>query len=276
MSGGIIWLASYPKSGNTWLRAFLANLFTGAEQPFEIDRLSDFTMSDMRAGYFEEVARRPIAQIEAPDLNRLRPEVHRYLASRQPHTVFVKTHHAIGQVDEVATITPEVTEGAIYIVRNPLDVVVSYARHVGLELDAAIEALNWEKNYLESRGRIVFQFLSSWSEHVKSWTTAPGLTPHVMRYEDMLDDPTAAFAALVEFLGLTPEDEELQRAIRFCAFTELEAQERKSGFRESSGTSEAFFRQGRQGAWREVLTPAQVDSIVQAHAEIMAQFDYLP
>ncbi len=276
MSAGIIWLASYPKSGNTWLRAFLANLFSGADEPFDVNRLADFTLSDMRAGYYEEVAHRPIGGIEAREVNRLRPEVHRYLASQRPDTVFVMTHHAIGHVDDVATITPEVTEGAIYIVRNPLDLVISYADHTGLTLDDAIDAINRPDNFLDSQGRVVFQYLSSWSEHVKSWTTAPGLTHHLMRYEDMLDDAALTFGALAGFLGLSVEAEIMERAIRFSAFAELKKQEKAGGFRERSARAEAFFREGRQGVWREVLTPAQVDRLVEAHGETMARYGYLP
>ena len=93
--GAILWLASYPKSGNTWLRAFLANMLTGAETPFPINQLSDFTASDLRAGYFEEVAQRPLVEMGDAVLHALRPRVHRYLAELRPDTTFVKTHNAL-------------------------------------------------------------------------------------------------------------------------------------------------------------------------------------
>ena len=273
---GILWLASYPKSGNTWLRAFLANLFTGAAEPFDINKLSDFTYSDMRAGYFEAVARQPISNLDADEINRLRPRVHKYLAEQSPDTVFVKTHHAIGDVNGIDTITSDLTEGAIYVVRNPFDVVVSFAKHMAVDFDTAIEALNDRNNYSATHGRLVFQYLSSWSEHVKSWTRAPGLTRHVMRYEHMLEDPKTAFGALGPFFGVEIAPERLETSIRFSSFGELKAQEEAKGFRERSAVTESFFRQGQQGGWRDLLNAAQIERIVEAHGEIMEEFGYLP
>lgn len=276
MNGGIIWLASYPKSGNTWLRAFLANLFSGGETPFDINRLADFTMSDMRAVYFEAVAKRPFAEIDADSLNRLRPAVHRYLAQSRPHNVFVKTHHAIGRVGEVPTITAEVTAGAIYVIRNPLDVAVSFAHHMNLDLDTAIATMNREENYLETGGRIAAQFISSWRNHVTSWTQAPGLTRQVLRYEDMLDRPRRSFGEVVRFLGVETTPQQLKRAVRFASFDELKAQESKHGFRERSAVAPAFFREGRKDVWRRRLTSAQVDAVVQANEAVMGEYGYLP
>jgi len=276
MSSGIIWLASYPKSGNTWLRAFLANLFSGAEAPFDINKLSDFTMSDMRALYFEAVAKRPFDEIDADSLNRLRPAVHRYLAQSRPHNVFVKTHHAIGRAGDVPTITAEVTAGAIYVVRNPLDVAVSFAHHMNLDLDAAITAMNSEENFLPTGGRIAAQYISSWRNHVRSWTQAPGLTLQVLRYEDMLERPQQSFGAVARFLSVDTTAQRLKRAIRFSSFRELQAQEAKRGFRERSAVAPAFFREGRKDAWRQRLSPAQIDAIVSANQEVMAEYGYLP
>ena len=273
---GIIWLASYPKSGNTWLRMFLANFITNGTKPFDINRLSDFTFSDMRAGYFEEVAKRPIAELDDKELNLLRPKVHRFLANRTAHTMFVKTHHAVGMISDIPTITPDVTAGAIYIVRNPLDVVISYAHHMAADIDTTIEAMGRHDNYALTAGRIVFQYLSSWNDHVKSWTTAPGLTHHVMRYEDMLDAPNETFGDLIGFLDMESTPERIERAIRFSSFDEMQKQEKAKGFREGSQVADAFFRQGNLGGWRDTLTPAQVDAIVERHGEEMAKYGYLP
>lgn len=273
---GIVWLASYPKSGNTWLRAFLANIFSGSDQPFDINRLSDFTFSDMRANYFEKVAQRPIAELSEMELNRLRPQVHRHLANRTPHTILVKTHHSIGMIHDIPTITRDVTAGAVYLVRNPLDVVISYANHMAKDIDATIRVMNDRASISLTTGWIVVQYVSSWSAHVKSWTTAPGLTHHVMRYEDMHDSTTETFRELIEFLTIETTEEQLQRAIRFASFGELQKQEQTKGFRERSQVSEAFFRQGQHGAWRHVLSAAQVDAIVGAHGEMMAKYGYLP
>ena len=274
--GAILWLASYPKSGNTWLRAFLANMLTGAETPFPINQLSDFTASDLRAGYFEEVAQRPLAEMGDAVLHALRPRVHRYLAELRPDTTLVKTHNALIAYDGVSTITPEVTVGAIYLMRNPLDVAVSYSRHLGLSLEEAVAAICHHDNHTVTAGRTVFQILGTWQSHVMSWVQAPGLTIHVARYEDLLDAPEKSFGKIARFLGLRPTPEQLDQAIRFASFEELKAQEERDGFRERSPRNPSFFRQGRRDGWREMLSTAQVERIVEINRVAMERFGYLP
>ena len=273
--GSILWLASYPKSGNTWLRAFLANFLTGAKTPFPINELSDFTASDIRAGYWEEVAQRPLHEMDDAALHQLRPRVHRYLAELRPDTTLVKTHNALITYDGIPTITPEVTAGAIYVVRNPLDVVVSFSHHQGVTIEDAVSQICDTNNHMVTAGRSVFQILGTWQNHVFSWLQAPGLTVHLVRYEDLLADPQRHFGIIAGFLGLKPSQEELARAIRFASFRKLKDQEESNGFRERSPRNPSFFREGRRDGWREVLSPEQVERIVEANRVGMTRFGYL-
>lgn len=272
---GILWLASYPKSGNTWLRIFLANLFANPERPFDINALGQLFYGEMSADLYERVAGTPLAALDDAALHRLRPEVHRLIAGLRPDTVFVKTHNAIALRDGIATVTPEVTAGAIYVVRNPLDVAVSYADHYGLAIADAVEALCAAENRVTTQPGAVFQHLGDWSSHVVSWSDAPGLRCHVVRYEDLLDDPQAGFGAVAEFLGVDAPRARLRRAIRFSAFAEVSKQERRHGFRERSRSSKAFFRAGRSEQWRRALGPAEVERLTQAHGTVMRRFGYL-
>ena len=273
---GILWLASYPKSGNTWLRAFLGNIFNNDKVPIDINRLGVYTFGEMSPDLYERVSGRRIATMTDRELHLLRPEVHRMLSGLRPDTVIVKTHCAIAVQDEVPTVTPEVTAGAIYIVRNPLDLVLSYADHYGLTTGQAIEAINSWHNRVETSPGAVGQFLCDWSNHVQSWTEAPGLKLHLVRYEDLLDDPQKHFTAVLDFMGLEVTKQRLNRSIKFSALPELQRQERQRGFREKSRTAEKFFRQGQAGAWREVLSQAEVDAVVAAHEPMMRRYGYLP
>ena len=109
-----------------------------------------------------------------------------------------------------------------------------------------------------------------------SWTRAPGLEPLVLRYEDLLNRPNEAFGAVARFLKLADEPERLDKAIRFSAFDELAGQERAETFGElPMGAPGAFFRAGKADTWREVLSPAQVERLVEANRDVMAQFGYL-
>ena len=108
-------------------------------------------------------------------------------------------------LDDVPTINPEATAGAIYIVRNPLDVVVSYANQYDVSHDRAIKSFGSEGTIVPNHGPLVVQYLGNWSDHVRSWLDAPGLKPHLIRYEDMARKPDKAFRGVIKFLGLPLE-----------------------------------------------------------------------
>ena len=139
--------------------------------------------------------------------------------------MFVKTHNASLLVEGVPLMTPEVTAGAIYIVRDPRDIAVSYSRHLGRSLDATIAFMADPEAATGGTDVKVYERLSSWSIHVHFWTRNPNPLLHVIRYDDMLAAPEATFARVVRFLGEEPPADRLARAIRFSAFDELRRQE---------------------------------------------------
>jgi hypothetical protein len=274
---GILWLASYPKSGNTWLRAFLHNLMRNATQPIEPNRLNELTLGDGMARFFAPHARgRATIDMAAEDIAALRAAVQRDLAATSPDTVFVKTHNWLGLDHGHPCIDMSLTAGAIYVVRNPLDVAPSLADHFGITLDQAIAQMaDANARTLNLKHRVP-DVMSSWSNHVRSWTGKrnPGL--HVMRYEDMAAKPLTAFTQLTRFLGLPASQERIDRAIRFSSFATLKKLESGLGFVERSSHSRAFFRQGEAGGWRRILSAAQVQRLCTDHREQMQAFGYWP
>lgn len=110
---------------------------------------------------------------------------------------------------------------------------------------------------------------------MNSWVSAPGLKVHVIRYEDMLADPVSIFGSVCRFMGLSDDEEEIARAVQNSRFEVVQLQEQKNGFREAFAKGRSFFRKGQAGGWREVLTPAQVDKIVDSHYETMKRFGYI-
>jgi Sulfotransferase domain len=274
--GKIIWLASYPKSGNTWLRAFLHNLFRRPDAAYDINRLIDFCTSESAIGWYHEVGKRPVAELSRAEIAQLRPAVHARLTEIFPDNVFVKTHNALVEESGVPMITMAHTAGAIYVVRNPLDVCISFADHYARTIDQAIEDLNRPGMMTDVISTHVPEVFGSWSENVESWTARPSPALHVMRYEDMLAEPERTFGAVTRFLGLNTSTERLRHAIELSSFDKLRQQEEQRGFKERSTASERFFRVGRAGQWRTKLTPAQVEAVVRVHEKQMRRFGYLP
>jgi hypothetical protein len=175
-------------------------------------------------------------------------------------------------------IRPGSCPGVLYILRNPLDVAPSAANHWAESLDSTIERMNTPREAILRENRAsdqVRQTLLDWSSHVLSWVDAKGLRVHVVRYEDLLEEPLAHFAAAARFLGLGFDDASLRAAIEASRFEELARQESSSGFRERPRRAQRFFRCGRAGAWREVLNADQVQRIVGMHGPTMRRFGYL-
>lgn len=275
--GKILWLASYPRSGNTWLRAFLHNLLRNTDAPYDINRLQDFTLIDSDARWYRMLDPRPPTELTKEEVATLRPRAHAAMTAAFPDTVFVKTHNAMVEDRGTAMITLEHTAGAIYVVRNPLDVAVSYGRHYGVSLEDAVAAMNRPGNQsVANQENFVYELHGSWSENVRSWTATPNPALHVVRYEDMSSCPQAAFGAIAGFLGLRVTPDRIARAIDHSSFAVLEDQERRKGFRERSKKSNRFFDSGRVGRGKEILPPALVEELAITHREQMERFGYGP
>jgi hypothetical protein len=273
---GIIWLASYPKSGNTWLRSFLHNFLRAADRSHDINRLTDLTAGESMTELYR--AQDPLLDEHYTDdrVRQLRPLVHRAISQRSPDTVLVKTHNALAEIDGAPLISLDVTAGAIYVVRNPLDVAISFSHHNRTTVDNIIEFMNTKAAATVSNATNVYEFYDTWSGHVASWTATSSPTLHVMRYEDMLASPLKSFGGVVKFLGIEAPRQRIEKAIRLSSFQVLKEQERRQGFRERPRAMEAFFREGKAGQWKKVLSNEQIAAIVSAHREQMERFGYVP
>ncbi len=275
---GIYWLASYPKSGNTWLRTFLKNLQEDGHEPVNINELKTGQIASSR-GWLDEILGFDSADLDADEVDRLRPEVYRW-SLRDDEIGYHKIHDAYTLTrDGEPLVGREATLGALYLVRNPLDVAPSFANHNNSTIDAAIERMGTSTAELARVGNglkhQVRQKLLSWSEHVLSWVDAPDLNVLVVRYEDMLAAPVATFTKAVTFLGFPDDPVRIEKAIRFSDFNILAAQEREQGFKEKPPKTEYFFRQGKSSDWRDTLSPVQIERIIAEHGEVMARFGYL-
>jgi len=119
------------------------------------------------------------------------------------------------------------------------------------------------------------QKIGTWSDHVLSWTRAPGISVHVIRYEDMKYSSLSTFIAATQFAGLDFTADAIETALKKCDFNELQKQEKEKGFKERPLGTPSFFRKGEPGSWREQLTPEQAQQIIKDHSIVMKQFGYL-
>jgi sulfotransferase family protein len=273
--GKIVWLASYPKSGNTWLRAFLHGLLTDAKGGVELDRITELALVDSAAGWYRPEIGRPPGDWTIDEVGRARAKALERMANSRTGLHFIKTHNARISDRYGPLIPREHTAAAIYLLRNPLDVAISYSHHLGWSIEETIALMNHPGAGTPNTSTNVFQLLRSWSQHVESWIAGAMPRPHILRYEDMLENPEGSFGAVLRFLGLQPPPERLARAIELCRFEALRQREDRHGFKERSGFAQRFFREGRAGQWRDILSEGQIRRIVDAHRGAMERFGYL-
>ncbi len=288
-----IWLASYPKSGNTWFRMLVANLCAGRNTPVDINNLPIRDGIASARGPFEYLLRIDSGLLTHDEIDCLRPRVYEMLAqgaaddeydqqADAPSIRYVKVHDAytLTSKGEPLLAGARGASGAIVIVRDPRDVASSLAHHNHTSIDDAVAQMNDanaqlcaqpDRQYPQLR-----QKLLHWSGHVASWLDQSDIPLHLIRYEELTADPHGVLRGALDFAGQSATDEDVERAVRAADFSQLQAQERECGFSEllKPHLGGTFFRRGESGAWREELTPAQAARIERAHKVMMQRLGY--
>jgi aryl sulfotransferase len=277
---GLSLLCSYPKSGNTWLRAVLAEI-AGGEGSLQLRDGLPFKVLPSRC-HFDDLMGIDSSDLAVAEIDAARAAYCRAVADSQSLPRIWKIHDCFypPQPDMAPPFPPDALAAVVYIVRDPRDVAVSFAHHLNKSVDETIARMADETMRM-ALGRAALreqlpQYLSTWSDHVESWLDAPGLNLYLMRYEDMLARPAEVFGKAVRFLGFDCDDVKLERALAACRFDVLQAREAQEGFRERPRDAEKFFRRGIAGGWRDSLTVEQEQCIVERHGRVMRRLGYLP
>lgn len=274
----IVWLASYPKSGNTWLRALLCNLIADAGRPLSINEFWRYAADDSKPDWYQPYCGgRAPGELSALETAALRSLVQRdIVTSTGDAQVLVKTHSFFGALEGYPLQARQLTAAAVYLIRNPLDVVPSMADHFGIGIEEAVDFLANDMTGTPGDEANVASVLCSWSTHVRSWCLSGLGNLCVLRYEDLLERGPATVAGVARFLGYSDDLSRVKRAIRYSSIEELRRQEVTTGFTERSPNSRLFFSHGLTKRPRQSLSSEQVRKIVAAHRPLMAQFGYLP
>jgi aryl sulfotransferase len=261
----IDWLASYMKSGNTFLRLLLTAYKRGV-----ID-LQDrpIVEADVQPYTHQLVAPAPLTQLTAAEKLYFRSAALLHFMTRSTGQCILKTHSANIRVGDNQIIPQALTNKRILIVRDPRDVAISKANHMSTNIDKSIQLLN-EKGYgLDPEGGAP-SIVSSWSAHTLSWYQVADL---VVKYEDMVSDTHAVLRQVLQVLNWDINEDKINDAVNACQFANLQKQEQQKGFIEAvEGTQ--FFKVGRSGYWREILTAEQANQIIDDHAEVMELLGY--
>ena len=256
----IIWLASYPKSGNTWLRSLLSAYYYSKNGNFNFELLKNIDVYPQQK-YFD-------VKIDKPgEINSYWDISQEKIISKKKIKI-LKTHNSLLELNGKNFTKPQYTLGIIYIVRDPRNVITSLKNHYDLDYEQSLDFMLNEKKYIydirEKNDYADFHFLSSWSNHYKSWINNNLFKKMVIKYEDLENDTFKTLKNLIIYINSLFEVNEeineikINNCIKTTNFEILKNKEKKEGFSENVYSEKTkkkidFFHLGSKNKWREVV-----------------------
>ena len=271
-----IFLASYPKSGNTWLRAIILS----ALQQKNIINIKDLSkirlLSDkMNFTSFKNKIYEKKGLIDYDWMSKNIILCQKKLNENTKYNFFFKTH----SVRHKSFTNETVNAGFIYIVRDPRDVVVSLSNFLGINLDEAINQVVFNKQ-LMTNANGARELVSNWELNIKSWLEYKTVPCLFIRYEDLLIKPNNIIFKIIAFINIITNKnilnnkKNIDKIIKNTNFKILQSQEISNGFNEASKHSK-FFRSGTLNQWKGILSNTQVEIIDNNLQPLMKYFNYI-
>ncbi len=277
----IIWLASYPKSGNTWVRVFLSSLIASTDNV----SINDLIIEQFPQRYNFESLTENISDVSEFVKNCIHAQTKINLDNK---VKIFKTHNAFWKSGEHYFTDTNNTLGCIYIVRDPRNVITSIKNHYNK--DTFSKALEFIKNEKQLLGDLkdskletdLPTVISSWKNHYNSWKKIK--TNYLLiKYENLLNKPEEEFFKITDFLeklsNFKFKKDDIIKSIKATSFDNLKNQERKKGFKEASkdkfGNPIKFFNLGPENNWKKILDPIIAKEIEVNFEHEMKELGYL-
>ena len=283
----IFWIASYPKSGNTWIRTLLSAYYFSSDGVFQENLIKNIGQFPEKR-HFKDFN---YDQKIVTDTTKLWVRAQEKI-NLEKKLIFFKTHNAFGNVNGNSFTDQNNSVGAVYIVRDPRNVITSLKNHYELDDNKAYSWMCNEKNYLydvdnfAEDGYSDFQFIGSWSTNYKSWKIQKKIPIKIIKYEDLLNQTYFVIKDLLEFINsLTKNEskvnkEKLKKAVNSTLFEKLKDNEEKEGFSEAVMSKKekkkiSFFNLGPKNDWTKILDKNLTEKIEQAFEESMKDLNYI-
>ena len=275
----IIWIASYPKSGNTWIRSLLSSYLFSENGKFSfelLENIKQFTLKDLpknlpkRTNYQDLVTKRWISNQQFINKDH---KIH-----------FLKTHNAICTINGNKFTDEFNTKAAIYVVRDPRNIISSLTHHYELSLNEAYDFLLNKRKIIFPVKDKEFNFLSDWAGHYNSWKNINFCSIKIVKYEDLINNTKDIFISILDFLSkfmnLRIDQDKILNAIDTTKFENLSKMEDKGTFNESAVSLKTnkkikFFNLGKKNDWRLSLDKKMIKGIETNFKPEMLELKYL-
>ena len=262
----IFWIASYPKSGNTWLRTLLSTYYYSSDGVYDEKLLKNIDQFPTKKYLLDFEYNNKIIGDTCKHWIRSQEKINIDKKLR-----FLKTHNAFGKVNNFDFTNSENSIGCLYIVRDPRNVFTSVKNHYELETDKAIKWMTNEKQFIydvqnfDDVGFSDFQFISSWSLNYKSWKVQKKVPTKFIRYEDLSERTFFLLKEIIQFINKVTNNNEkidlskLKKAIYSTSFEKLKEKEKTDGFSEAIPSKKEknkkipFFNLGPKNNWKNLL-----------------------
>lgn len=279
----IVWLASFPKSGNTWVRAMISSLIYSDNGVFNFEIIKKIQQFPNKK-HFEKFT----------DKYQNVQELKKFWVAAQEQInldkkiKFLKTHHINCKIDEYPFTNKNNTLATIYVVRDPRSLVESFSNYYKINKDAAIKSITSKElvsgaGFIKNKQNNVFTIIGSWNDHYNSWTKA-NANLLILRYEDLLIDPLKELNKIIVFLKkfiiFNYNDFKTQNIISSTSFENLEKMEKEIGFFEVADIENnqnkiKFFNKGKQNDWRKYLNENEIEYISSKFNYEMKELGYI-
>ena len=276
----IIWLASYPKSGNTLLRSILASYLFSNDGNLKLDyiykirqfpSIDDFQKLNIDLSNEKEVFQN---FIEAQKI-----------INKDKKIKFIKTHSSLARINDCNFTDFNNSLGAIYVVRDPRNVVTSFAHHYNLSTGQAVSVMIDPKRWLVKTDLVYKTFMSSWSINYNSWKQMKNKVLFV-KYEDLLNRKKTTLIKIFKFLdelgfkNLKLDMAKLNKVIESSDFSTMQKLEKNEDFKEGvidqeTGKRKTFFRLGPKNDWKQILDNKYKEKIEIVFKKEMTELGYL-